>query len=65
MVNAHMPHCAHFHRAEQVLGWQCLQAYLLFRAALAEPYTFGAGPESLEVKLVAPEEIKWEQVCLK
>jgi hypothetical protein len=40
----------------------CCQAYLLFRAALAEPYTFGAGSESLEVQLVAPEDIQWEEV---
>lgn len=41
----------------------CCQAYLLFRAALAQPYTFGAGSESLEVQLVAPEDIQWEEVC--
>ena len=40
----------------------CCQAYLLFRAALAEPYTFGAGSESLDVQLVAPEDIQWEEV---
>ena len=40
----------------------CCQAYLLFRAALAEPYTFGAGSESLEVQLVAPEDIQWDEV---
>lgn len=39
-----------------------LQAYLLFRAALAEPFTFSSGPESLEVKLVAPEDIEWNEV---
>ncbi len=39
-----------------------LQAYILFRAALAEPFTHAPGPESLETALVAPEDIPWDQV---
>ncbi|KAG2447835.1 hypothetical protein HYH02_007291 [Chlamydomonas schloesseri] len=39
------------------------QAYILFRAALAPPYTFSAGTESLEVALFAPESIPFDQLA--
>jgi hypothetical protein len=35
---------------------------LFFRATL-EKAEFGAGPESLDVKLVTPEEIPWEDIA--
>lgn len=39
------------------------QAYILFRARLAPPYTFAAQhPESLEAALFAPEDIPFDQV---
>ncbi|KAI8473624.1 MAG: NUDIX hydrolase domain-like protein [Monoraphidium minutum] len=41
------------------------QSYLLFRASLGPPYAYAAGgtPESLEVALVAPEDIPWDQIA--
>lgn len=38
------------------------QAYILFRARLAEPYTFEPGTESLETCLFAPHEIPFDKV---
>jgi hypothetical protein len=39
------------------------QAYILFRARLAPPYTFAAQqPESLDARLFAPHEIPFEEV---
>jgi ADP-ribose pyrophosphatase YjhB (NUDIX family) len=38
------------------------QAYIIYRAALVAP-GFGPGTESLEVKLVAPEEIPWAEIA--
>jgi ADP-ribose pyrophosphatase YjhB (NUDIX family) len=38
------------------------QVHVFFRAVLPEP-DFGAGPESLEVKLVAPEAIPWPELA--
>jgi len=40
------------------------QLHVFFRATLRTP-TFGAGPESLEVKLVTPEEIPWEDIAFQ
>jgi ADP-ribose pyrophosphatase YjhB (NUDIX family) len=38
------------------------QVHVFFRARLATP-SFGAGPESLEVKLVRPDEIPWDDIA--
>jgi ADP-ribose pyrophosphatase YjhB (NUDIX family) len=38
------------------------QVHVFFRATLEKP-EFGAGPESLEVKLVPPEEIPWGEIA--
>jgi ADP-ribose pyrophosphatase YjhB (NUDIX family) len=38
------------------------QVHVFFRARLRSP-EFGAGPESLEVKLVMPEEIPWSDIA--
>ena len=38
------------------------QVHVFFRARLPEP-AFGAGPESLEVKLVHPDELPWEDIA--
>jgi hypothetical protein len=38
------------------------QVHVFFRATLLEP-KFGAGPESLEVQLVRPQEIPWPQLA--
>ena len=38
------------------------QVHVFFRAKLRSP-AFGAGPESLEVKLVAAEEIPWDDIA--
>jgi ADP-ribose pyrophosphatase YjhB (NUDIX family) len=38
------------------------QVQLIFRATLADP-AIAAGPESLEVKLVAPEDIPWDDLA--
>ena len=38
------------------------QVHIFFRATLRKP-EFGAGPESLEVKLVRPEEIPWDDIA--
>jgi ADP-ribose pyrophosphatase YjhB (NUDIX family) len=38
------------------------QVYLIFRAALRTP-TFGVGSESLEVELVHPDKIPWDQLA--
>lgn len=38
------------------------QLHVFFRAALPEP-NFGPGPESLEVKLVHPQEIPWGELA--
>jgi ADP-ribose pyrophosphatase YjhB (NUDIX family) len=40
------------------------QVHAFFRARLLEP-TFGPGPESLEVKLVTPEEIPWKDIAFQ
>ena len=38
------------------------QVHVFFRGKLRTP-TFGAGPESLEVKLVTPDEIPWDDIA--
>jgi ADP-ribose pyrophosphatase YjhB (NUDIX family) len=38
------------------------QVHVFFRGTLRTP-TFGAGPESLEVKLVTPDEIPWNDIA--
>jgi ADP-ribose pyrophosphatase YjhB (NUDIX family) len=38
------------------------QVHVFFRATLRTP-AFGAGPESLEVKLVTPQEIPWDDIA--
>jgi len=38
------------------------QVHVFFRAKLPTPI-FGAGPESLEVKLVTPQEIPWDDIA--
>jgi hypothetical protein len=38
------------------------QAYILFRAELAAPYSFSAGAESLEVALFEPDSIPFDEV---
>jgi len=38
------------------------QVHVFFRGTLRTP-TFGAGPESLEVKLVTPDEIPWDDIA--
>ncbi len=38
------------------------QVHVFFRARMRQP-TFGAGPESLEVKLVHPDELPWEDIA--
>lgn len=40
------------------------QVHAFFRARLIEP-DFGPGPESLEVKLVTPEEIPWRDIAFQ
>jgi ADP-ribose pyrophosphatase YjhB (NUDIX family) len=40
------------------------QVHVFFRARLTEPQ-FGPGPESLEVKLVTPEEIPWGDIAFQ
>src|SRR5690606_19152771 len=40
------------------------QVHVFFRARLHIPQ-FGAGPESLEVKLVTPEEIPWKEIAFR
>ena len=40
-----------------------LQAYILFRARLAPPYTFSAGAESLDVELFEPSSIPFDQIA--
>lgn len=39
------------------------QTYLLFRAALAAPFTFSAGPESQEVGLFGLDELPWNDIA--
>jgi hypothetical protein len=39
-----------------------LQAYILFRAELAAPFTFSAGTESLEVALFETNSIPFDEV---
>lgn len=39
-----------------------VQAYILFRAELAAPYTFSAGAESLDVALFDPQDIPFDEV---
>jgi hypothetical protein len=39
------------------------QAYILFRAKLASPFTFSSGPESLEVALFDPAAIPFDQIA--
>ena len=41
----------------------CCQAYILFRAKLASPFTFSSGPESLEVALFDPASIPFDQIA--
>lgn len=38
------------------------QVHVFFRAALQEP-AFGAGPESLEVQLIEPDAIPWQDIA--
>eukprot|EP00884_Botryococcus_braunii_P011226 jgi/Botrbrau1/20103/Bobra.0173s0007.1 len=39
------------------------QSYILFRARLLPPFTFGSGPESLETVLMKPEDIPFDQIA--
>lgn len=39
------------------------QAYILFKAKLAAPFTFSSGPESLEVALFEPDSIPFDQIA--
>lgn len=39
------------------------QTYMFFRGRLAEPHTFGAGPESAEVRLFEAAEIPFEELA--
>jgi hypothetical protein len=39
-----------------------LQAYILFKAELAAPYTFSPGVESLDVALFEPDSIPFDEV---
>ncbi len=39
------------------------QVYILYRANLAEPDNFGAGPESLEVQLTPIDAIPWNEMA--
>ena len=41
------------------------QIYMLFRANLKDPEGFGAGPESLEVKLVEEQDIPWDDIAFR
>ena len=50
----------YFHLDIPVIG----QSYLLFRANLAPPFTFGCGPETLEAELFAPEDIPFDDVLM-
>jgi len=38
------------------------QAYILFRARLAAPFTFGAGEETQEAAMFSPEDIPFSEV---
>ena len=38
------------------------QAYILFRARLAPPYSFGAGEETREAAMFSPEDIPFGEV---
>ncbi|MEJ1961367.1 MAG: NUDIX hydrolase [Gammaproteobacteria bacterium] len=40
------------------------QVHVFFRAKLRSP-AFGAGPESLETKLVTPEQIPWDDIAFQ
>jgi ADP-ribose pyrophosphatase YjhB (NUDIX family) len=40
------------------------QVHVFFRARLRSP-SFGVGPESLEVKLVRPEELPWDDIAFE
>lgn len=40
------------------------QVHVFFRATLRTP-TFGSGPESLDVKLVTPEDIPWDDIAFQ
>lgn len=40
-----------------------VQSYLIFRADLAAPHTFAAGPESEDVALFAPEDIPFDSIA--
>jgi ADP-ribose/FAD diphosphatase len=46
--------------ADNVLA---VQSYLIFRAELAAPHTFAAGPESKEVALFSPDEIPFDSIA--
>jgi ADP-ribose/FAD diphosphatase len=39
------------------------QTYIFFRGRLAEPFTFGAGPESEDVRLFASDEIPFDNIA--
>ena len=39
------------------------QSYILFRATLAEPFSFSPGKESLETALFAPSDIPFQQLA--
>jgi len=39
------------------------QSYIIFRASLEAPFTFGAGTESLDVELFALDEIPFDQIA--
>lgn len=44
---------------------QVSQIYMLFRAKLKDPHSFGPGTESLEVKLVKEHEIPWQGIAFR
>ena len=60
------PHTTHTHETDTnhaSPSTYLLQAYILFRSRLAEPFTFSSGEESLEVALFAPEEIPFHEIA--
>jgi len=49
----------YFHLDIPVIG----QSYVLFRAHLAAPFTFGCGPETLDAELVDPNDIPFDDLA--
>jgi hypothetical protein len=63
LLGCRVPSASCYFAAAAAAAVAVAQAYILFRAKLASPFTFSSGPESLEVELFDPSSIPFDQIA--